>query len=180
MRLSPALTLTKEIIEKLRPACMVINGKPMIEVAGSVRRKRPIVGDIDLVVIPENQGQLIYTLQSMGRILGGDKVIRVALNGTEPAGAMLDVYVATPENWPTIFLIRTGSAGHNVKMCRAAKEKGFTLHADGRGLCYPPGLGLPAFSKDSGSEKPVPGITCEKDIFYKLGMHYAEPWEREV
>ena len=47
---------------------------------------------------------------------------------------MLDIYVATPETWATLLLIRTGSRAHNIKLCARARAMGMRLHADGSGL----------------------------------------------
>ena len=60
MDLEYALPIANQVVEKLAPFCQ------RIEVAGSIRRRRPFVHDIDLVVIPSNQGQFITVLRAMG------------------------------------------------------------------------------------------------------------------
>jgi DNA polymerase/3'-5' exonuclease PolX len=52
MELKRAQEIASQVITKLAPYC------ERIEVAGSIRRRRPFVHDIDVVVIPTNQGQL--------------------------------------------------------------------------------------------------------------------------
>jgi len=37
---------------------------------------------------------------------------------------MLDVYIATPDAWATLLLIRTGSKEHNIRMCMRARIMG--------------------------------------------------------
>lgn len=155
MELIKAKRRAEGIIAQLKPYC------EQIEIAGSIRRQRPQVRDIDLVVIPSNQGQFIYALMQLnGRIvLKGNKLIRCEL----PA-VMLDIYIATPETWATILLIRTGSIRHNIKLALLAKEGGLHLHADGTGLTR------------NGNR--IAGDT-EESIFAALRLPYKPPEERE-
>ncbi len=75
MELEHAQIIASEIIDRLEPCC------ERLSVAGSIRRRRPLVHDIDLVCIPSNQGQFIYELQQMGKMkVGGGKLIRVDLS----------------------------------------------------------------------------------------------------
>jgi DNA polymerase (family 10) len=135
-----------------------------IEVVGSIRRQCPEVKDIDLVLIPKNQGLLDTKLREMGCQFGGPKIRRLVYKG-----AVVDIYIATPETWATILLIRTGSTRHNVWMCARAKAQGLQLKADGQGLMD---YSVPF------SPRRVAGDS-EEDIFKALGIPYREPWERE-
>jgi DNA polymerase/3'-5' exonuclease PolX len=58
MELERAQIIANQVKEKLEPYC------ERIETAGSIRRRRPWVKDIDLVCIPKNQGQFVYQLRS--------------------------------------------------------------------------------------------------------------------
>lgn len=153
LNLAKAKEISERVLQVLSPHC------DRIEIAGSIRRGRPLVHDIDLVVIPRNQGSLLYALQSLGRVTGGEKLIKVALPETT-----LDVYIATESTWVTLLLIRTGSARHNIRLCQRARELGYQLHADGRGLTFD-------------------GELCEyKDeqgLFSILRIPYRTPAERE-
>ena len=156
MELLKAQTIAEGIKSQLAPYC------ERIEIAGSIRRQRPEVKDIDLVLIPNNQGQLIYQLmQMMGAPkLAGNKLIRCQM----PAIAV-DIYVATPETWASLLLIKTGSAKHNIKLASLAKAKGLKLHADGTGVTK------------NGDR--IAGDT-EESIFQALGLPYLPPEQREV
>ena len=107
---------------------------------------------------------------------GAGKLIRVELQQGYPAGSMLDLYIATAETWATLLLIRTGSKEHNIKLCSLARQKGMVLHADGRGLAYPPHVGI-----ENGQQfEAETFIKCdtEESIFQALGLPYRKPWER--
>ena len=124
MELQQARTLSQEVVSLLSPHCQ------RIEVVGSIRRKTPFPRDIDLVLIPGNQGALAMALHNLGtHISTGEKIARRLYKGIG-----VDVYIATPETWACHLLIRTGSKEHNIKLTGLAKRRGWQLHADGRGL----------------------------------------------
>ena len=113
MELVQAQAIADEFVKVLSPACS------RIMICGSIRRKKILVHDIDIVGIPSNQGQLLGALQSLGKIKSGaGKMIRVGMGFTR--GIDLDFYVATPETWATLILIRTGSKEHNFRLCMRA------------------------------------------------------------
>ena len=152
------------MVIKLSPYC------DRIQVAGSIRRRRPFPRDIDIVCIPSNQGQFITALRALGPFkIGGAAIIRVAM----PTGVELDVYIAEAKTWATLLLIRTGSAGHNIRLCSKAKQLRMKLHADGSGLFQ---LNAPG---SDGEEVRIAGDT-EQSIFAALGLPYIQPEQREV
>lgn len=165
MELSKAQVIAEEVKTKLKPFC------ERIEIAGSIRRKRPEVHDIDLVCQPSSMGQFYYALMQLGHVamggkkVGDNKLFRVIL----PGNVSLDVYIATPETWATLLLIRTGSREHNIKLCSLAKNNGMKLHADGSGLFR--------FTDCEGTESRIAGDT-EESIFAALGLPYKRPEER--
>ena len=156
MELKKARTIAEGVVAKLRPYC------ESIEIVGSIRRLRPEVKDIDLLLIPNSQGQFIFQLtEIMGAPkLAGNKLIRCQM----PA-ITFDIYIATPETWGTMLLIRTGSTNHNIKLCRLARSKGMKLHANGSGLTK------------NGDR--IAGDT-EESIFEALDLPYIPPEQREV
>ena len=156
MKLGYARMLAQEVVDYLAPFC------DRIEVAGSIRRQKPFPRDIDIVLIPANQGKLATALQGLGeKRRGGSKIEERLYKGVQ-----LDLYFAVPETWATLLLIRTGSKEHNIKLTTLAKRKGWTLHASGRGLC------------NEADERIA--WESEQQIFVALGQPYAEPRDREV
>lgn len=169
MELERALTVANRAIEKLKPYC------DKIEIAGSIRRRRPFVHDIDLVCIPSNQGQFITQLRQLGPFrMGGGKLIRVSNPGLE-----LDVYIATPEIWATLLLIRTGSKAHNIKLCKLALNQSMRLHADGSGLFRLGGMVATDDAADGSQEETRIAGDTEESIFEALGLPFKRPEERE-
>ena len=155
MELEYAQSLAEEIRGILAPFCS------QIAIAGSIRRRRPFPRDIDIVLIPANQGALIGALQGLGeRRRGGAKIEERLYKGVQ-----IDLYFATPETWATLLLIRTGSKAHNIKLVSMAKQRGWHLYANGDGLV-------------NENKQRIAGET-EGSFFAALGLPYAEPWERE-
>lgn len=154
MEYQTAKRIASSVIEKLESYCS------RIEVAGSIRRKKGLVNDIDLVLIAEDPWRLHAELSKMGTIVaGGDKLIRV-----RTATFQLDIYMATSETWATLLLIRTGSKENNIRLCSRAKEMGWHLAANGDGL----------FNE---SGRRIAGDT-ELSIYNALGLPWQRPEER--
>lgn len=154
MNLAQAKSIAQEIVARLKPHCQ------RIEIAGSIRRGKSWVRDIDIVLIPQNQGRLAMELVSMGKFkANGRKVARL-----EYKGIPVDFYFATPDTWATLLLIRTGSAGHNRKLASLAKRRGWHLYADGKGLFDNQGTRIAGDSEES--------------FFQALGIPYLEPAKR--
>lgn len=146
-------------------------------VAGSVRRRRPQVRDIDLVVIPKQLQVSVFNVDpdsswnsiynrlssrlKMKKIRKGPELMTL---GFPDVDLPVDIYRARPETWGVLHLIRTGSIDHNIRMCSRAKRMGMMLSAK-RGVI-----------KDGNV------VACEKeqDIFRALDMRYIPPERREV
>ena len=159
MKASEAQDIAERIVTALAPAC------ERIEMAGSLRRRRADVHDIDLVLIPRDRLKLlILLLELYGRKpekIGEKYVMLKSFDGIQ-----VDLYLATPATWVTLLLIRTGSKAHNIMLCTKARRLGMTLHADGRGL-------------EELREPFMVPIESEEEIFQSLHLPYREPWERE-
>jgi len=125
-------------------------------VAGSIRRAKPEVGDIDLVVIPSSP-RIFDILDSLG-FGGGDKK-RVGLFHN----AQVDVFLATAKNFGAQCLMWTGSAQFNIKMRAKAKRREWRLNQYG------------LFAKDG---RRIAG-TEEANIFAALNMRYIQPEDRD-
>lgn len=139
-----------------------------VEVVGSVRRRKPLVRDIDIVGV----GTVSNFKKAVENVVGlldakvkanGNQLARLLVNTTR-GYVQVDLYRANPENYGILKLIRTGSAEHNVWLAKYAIKKGMRL-------LYSQGL-----IKD---EKVIAGKD-EKEVFEALGLKYVVPPEREI
>jgi len=153
MKLQQAETIAKNFLSKIKEFC------ERIEIAGSIRRKKPEVNDIDIVLIPRQREHLIQRIRKISRVeVQGKKLMR-----TEYSNVQIDVYFATEETWGILLLVRTGSKEHNIKLCQHAINTGMKLSSE-KGLM-----------KDS----KVIASRTEEEIFQGLGMGYVKPEERD-
>lgn len=154
MELGRAQRIASEVIKRLSPYCS------RIEVAGSVRRKKPWVNDVDLVLIPSDLWNLHHEIMGLGQVrMSGNKIMRVMVGSTQ-----VDFYIASEETFATLLLIRTGSAENNIRLATLAKKKGWHLAASGDGLFNENGERIAGDSEES--------------IYEALGLPYQRPEER--
>ncbi len=146
--------IAKAVVKLLKPYCQ------KIEVAGSIRRRKPWVNDIDLVLVPSDPWNLQHEIRGLGQVrMSGMKIMRVMVGSTQ-----VDIYVASEETWATLLLIRTGSAENNIRLASLAKKRRWHLHANGDGLFNENGQRIAGDSEES--------------IYGALGLRYQRPEER--
>lgn len=154
IELERAQRIANAVIKRLSPYCS------RIEVAGSVRRRKPWVHDIDFVLIPSDLWNLHHEIMGMGIVrMSGNKIKQVMVGSIQ-----VDIYFADEKTWATLLLIRTGSAENNIRLATRAKEIGRRLAASGDGL----------FNE---KDERIAGDT-EESIYGALGLPYQKPWER--
>lgn len=171
MELSKAKAIAEDLKQRLEPAC------ERIAIAGSIRRQKPDVGDIELLCIPKHGG-LIDSLDRELQTLcfGGVLDFRLNKRGSRgygpknklmlhvPSGIGVDVFSTDEECWPVSLVVRTGGKVTNQRIAMAAIRKGWRWHAYGSGFSTPQG-----------------DVVCasEREVFELVGLPYREPWERE-
>lgn len=113
MEFALAKSIAQSISELIEPAVS------RAEIAGSIRRKKPEVKDIEIVARVHDYDLLYKMLSQAGRFIKpsvpdvvdwqfkpGAKYVRMLLN----EGVKLDLFVASNENWGCLYLMRTGGA----------------------------------------------------------------------
>jgi DNA polymerase/3'-5' exonuclease PolX len=122
MELKRARTIAKRLVDRLLPYC------ERIEIAGSIRREKAEVGDIEIVAIPSEfaDAMLPELLPGAKFIKDGTRYKQIAL----PEGIDLDLFlVRPPAQWGVIFLLRTGPAEFSHKVV-TKKRMGGLLPSD--------------------------------------------------
>jgi DNA polymerase (family 10) len=179
MNLLNAQDIAWKIRQALEPFC------DKIEIAGSTRRERPVVNDIDLVLIPKQGGALREIIARCGRTctqVVGKKPDPRNLIFMMKGDVQLDLYVAhsgipdlvapTPTNWGAVLLCRTGSMIHNIQLCSVAR---------GKGSKFAPYRGVVAVGKCcEHADGEIIASETEADIYRALGLDYREPTNRET
>lgn len=165
------------------PLLEQLQGLPQIkraDIAGSLRRRKETVGDVDFVCCTKKPGQgaaiteAFVKFAGVARILGQGETKASVLTDS---GLQVDCRVVPEENYGAALLYFTGSKDHNVKVRGLALDKGLTLNEWGlytlkdfekakKETGHPPEL------------KPLASKT-EEDIYAALGLPYFPPEVRE-
>jgi len=139
-----------------------------LEVAGSIRRQKSKVHDIDFVAVTKNDPEWQKINEKLKKLkakpnCSGNSVIKAFLPC--PNGLFqVDFYRAKPSTFGILLFVRTGSAEHNVWLAGCAISKGMRIK-------YSEGL-----IKDTSV---IAGET-EKGVFEALGLPCPLPSEREI
>jgi len=160
MLLGEALPIARELVKELKKLKEV----QQVEIAGSLRRRKETIGDIDILVSSKAPNKVMNSFTSLGyvdRILAkGETKSSVFLS----AGIQADLRVINPAVFGAALQYFTGSKEHNIKLRSIAHNKGYKLSEYG------------LFNNKTG--KLIAGKT-EAEIYKKLGRSYIEPELRE-
>ena len=176
------MKVAAELCAALKPVCA------KIIVAGSLRRRKATVGDVEILYIGKTEvrqdpadmfaritvnlaDEAIAALEKSGVLER-----RKNKNGSEMYGAKnklmrhhatslpVDLFAATSENWWNYLVCRTGPADSNTRICMAAQDRGWKWNPYGAG-----------FSR--GDE--VRAMESEADVFAFVGLPYEQPEARK-
>ena len=164
--LAEALDIAANTLAILRPHCH------KADLAGSIRRQSPTIGDLEIVCLPDRsplESTPLFTggfAQAVGQWPG----IKGSPDGKYtqrlfPCGLKLDLFMPPPDGYGLILAIRTGSADwSHLRLATAWKRAGF--HSEG---------GL--LRREDGS---VVHCRTERELFDVIGLAWVEPQDREV
>ena len=146
----------------------MIRGLPGVvtaEAAGSLRRMRDMIGDLDILAAAKAEDaeaimEAFATQKDVARIEGRGKT-KTSLEFSN--GFRAQLWVHPPERFGTALQYATGSKDHNVKIRELALDLGYSLSEH-------------ALTKEDGSE-----ILCatEQEVYQTLGLPYIPPELRE-
>jgi len=123
MSIGVALPIAERIMDELRAAARV----KRISVAGSLRRRRETIGDIDILCDGKNGTEIVrkFTqLPSAVQVLAaGDTKGSIVVEG----GVQVDLRVVEPDSYGAALQYFTGSKAHNVRVREMAKKKGLKV-----------------------------------------------------
>ena len=159
MLLSDAERWVEPLVEWLRSLPEV----ERLEVAGSYRRRRETVGDIDLLAIASQPAAVMEHFLRYAQIdkvlMGGDTRATVVLG----SGLQVDLRAVPPECYGAALVYFTGSKEHNVKLRRRAVEQG---------------LRISEYGVFRGEGERIAGRE-EADVYAAVGLAWIPPEMRE-
>ncbi len=173
-----ALAVADEIIAALAGACT------RIKIAGSLRRNKPDVGDVEILFVPRFEDRQVdmFTVApwnlaewEIGCLIGrGLLSKRPNKHGgfaygpknkllLHRSGVPVDLFTASDANWFNYLVCRTGGAESNVAVASAAQRKGWQWNPYG-----------PGFSRIG----QVHLVACEREVFDFVGLPFLAPEDR--
>jgi DNA polymerase (family 10) len=153
------------VVERLAAMLRAVPGVRKVEPAGSFRRRRETVGDVDLLCVAEDPAAAIERFAKAGETLGrGETRCSVRLS----SGIQADLRVVPAESFGAALHYFTGSKAHNVALRGRARERGLTVNEYGVFELLPSG--------EAGRR--VAGAS-EEEVFAAVGLPWIPPELRE-
>lgn len=165
--------------EALAPYC------ERIEIVGSIRRRKPDVGDIELLFIPKMEERPLDLLSTHLVNLADEQINQWLEAGVlakrpsktgvfawgaknklavhVPSGIPVDLFSTSAENWWVSLVIRTGSKDTNLALTNGAIARGGSLQAYGAGVM---------------KRGKLYAAHSEREVFELCGVPYREPEDR--
>lgn len=199
LQLDPAIRLAEKVAMALAPGC------DRIQVAGSIRRREPTVGDIEVVAIPRVNAGLfsggVHLDGVLDELTRSERLLPGSANGEKfkqfgiPSvdGLMLDLFLVSADTWGVQLAIRTGPREFSTALVTERSRGGLLrdglIVREGRvwnrdevtvGFVDYRGAGgrregAPFFNLDPGAE---PYDTPEERDFMELAGGWVEPDQR--
>lgn len=176
-----ALPVARELCDRLAPFCQ------RLIVAGSLRRRKPDVGDVEILYIPIFQTRPLDLISSHTVSLADEEITRMLADGTlahrlsktggtawgdknklatHRSGLPVDLFATTEDSWWNYLVCRTGPAASNTRIASIAQQRGYTWNPYGKGFTC----------RADGS---VTAMESEEAVFAFVGLPYKIPSERD-
>ena len=152
--------LVARLVDHLRD----VRGVHRIEPAGSLRRRRSTIGDLDVLAAVDDPAAVIAALDGMPEV---EKIISAGVDKSSIIlrdGPRVDLMVCPPETWGTHLVHFTGSKDHNITLRGMALDRGWSLSEKGFKVLETGELLLDAE---------------EVDVYERLGLPWIAPEMRE-
>jgi DNA polymerase/3'-5' exonuclease PolX len=183
-----------EIVDSLGDVC------ERIEIAGSLRRCKPFVKDIEIVYVPKFERRRADLFKDTLENLADKRIAtlidlgllerRQNVNGHEAWGAKnklarhvasgigVDLFSTTEDNFFNYLVCRTGGAKNNIRICRAAISKGWKWMPYGEGFIQSVEQAIQVGNPIREGNRRIRPCNSEREVFEFVDLTYLEPWER--
>ena len=148
--------LIADLLARLRD----VRGVRRIEPAGSLRRRQPTIGDLDLLAAVDDPDAVIKALDGLPEV---EKVLSAGTDKSSIVlrdGPRVDLMVCPPAAWGTHLVHFTGNVEHNIALRGMALDRGWSLSEKGFKVIETGELLLDAE---------------EADVYERLGLPWMPP-----
>ncbi|MDR2983959.1 MAG: DNA polymerase/3'-5' exonuclease PolX [Nocardiopsaceae bacterium] len=165
------LDVASDVAERLITAISAVPGCERCDYAGSLRRFRETIGDVDILAAASDSGPLMRRITELPGVTDvvaqGEAKTSVRISTGHPAqagGIQVDLRVVPAHCWGAAMLYFTGSQAHNVEIREIAVRKKLKLYEYG------------LFDVETGD---LLVSSTEEEIYARLGMAWVPPPLRE-
>ncbi|MBN2555438.1 MAG: DNA polymerase/3'-5' exonuclease PolX [Anaerolineales bacterium] len=149
--------------EEMLAVVLALPGVKRAAVAGSLRRRRETIGDLDMVASAEEPGAALQAFIQSPDILKvfsrGESKASVIL----PTGVRAQLWMYPPGEFGSALQFTTGSQAHNVRLRELAQKQALSLSEHG-------------FKREDGS---ILSCAAEEDVYRAVGLDWIPPELRE-
>ncbi len=158
-----------QYVEPLLAHLRALPAVQRLEVAGSYRRRRETVGDIDLLAIATEPQEVVEGFTSYPDVksveLAGDTKVTVVLR----SGLQVDLRILLPESYGAALQYFSGSKEHNVKLRKRAVAQGLSISE----------YGVIRAGEGGGERGELVAGREEADVYEAVGLPWIAPELRE-
>jgi DNA polymerase (family X) len=158
------LPTARAVANQVAAALRAHGGVDRLEIAGSLRRMRETVKDIDILVTSTEPARVIETLVSLPSVAEITARGETKVSVRHQDGLAIDLRVVAPEAFGAALQYFTGSKAHNVRLREMAVRRGLKISEYG------------VFNEETGAR--VAGET-EEDVYAAVGLAWIAPELRE-
>ena len=158
-RLGDALPIARGIVAALK----AVPGVEKIDYAGSLRRGRETIGDVDIVVASTEPAAVMTAFRALplvAEVLGAGPT-KSSIRTTD--NLQVDLRAVDPRHWGATLQYFTGSQAHNIRVRAIAQQQGLSLNEYG-------------LTPDEGELIP---FATEEALYARLGLAWIPPELRE-
>jgi len=171
--IATALPLAERLVAELA----AVDAAAQVAYAGSLRRFREDIGDVDVLVATDDPGpvrEAFLAMTDIDRTIGsGDTKTSVVTRD----GVQVDLRIVPPASFGAALLYFTGSKAHNIRLRQRAIDRGWTLNEYALAVHRDDAHPGPGVHDDSDAE--VVAAATEEDIYAALELAYVPPELRE-
>lgn len=161
--LGQALPLAKALVD-------TVCGHPGViacEMAGSARRRRETVGDLDILAASENPAEVCAWFAREGGLAEVELAGETKVSGRTVSGIRMDLRVVPPACYGAALQYFTGSQAHNIRLRERAQKRGLTISE--YGVC----------TGEAGAKGETVAGETEESVYAAVGLPWIPPELRE-
>ncbi|AFV23509.1 PHP domain-containing protein [Methanolobus psychrophilus R15] len=171
--LAVATAIARQITEELSASPYIDTVVP----AGSLRRRKETVGNIDLVALSDEPEKAVDAFMHLEKTAPVPEVLDIYEGSTHAAivhesGIRVDLYVGSRGYCGSLIQYLTGSKEHNIHLQEVARAKGYTISKSGS-----ISKGKPV--ETEGPRNKAREFSNEAELYESLGLGYLQPELRE-